>query len=150
MESRRGRGTRPPRRAPTVTKGNAMRRRTLLGPAALALLLLAVVLLVASAAPQEATAATKRVTISNFAFTPQVITIKHGTKVVWKNLDSTAHNVTSASNMSTSAKATGLFASPTLGSGASYSRTFKKKGTFFYMCTFHAGMAKMHGKIVVK
>ena len=36
------------------------------------------------------------------------------------------------------------------GPGKSWSYTFKKKGTFFYLCTFHAGMASMHGKVVVK
>ena len=52
--------------------------------------------------------------------------------------------------MSTSATVTGLFASPTLSPGASFSYTFKKKGTFFYECTIHASMASMHGKVVVK
>lgn len=127
-----------------------MRRPRFMGPALLAALLLAVVLVVASAAPQEAAAKTKRVAIANFSFTPQVITIKHGTKVVWKNADSTAHNVASATSISTSASTTGLFASPTLGPGQSWSRVFKKKGTYFYVCTFHASMAAMHGKIVVK
>jgi plastocyanin len=127
-----------------------MQRPRITLTALVAVLVLAVVLVVGAAAPQEVSAATKKVTIANFAFSPQVITIKHGTKVTWKNADSTAHNVTSASNMSTSATTTGLFASPTLGSGQSWSLTFKKKGTFFYECTFHAGMATMHGKIIVK
>ena len=127
-----------------------MRRQRYAAPALLAALLLAVVLVVAAAAPQQAAAKTKRVTIANFSFTPQVITIKHGTKVVWKNADSTAHNVTSATSMSTSASTTGLFASPTLAAGQSWSHVFKKKGTYFYECTFHASMAAMHGKIVVK
>jgi plastocyanin len=127
-----------------------MRRPGITGPAVLAMLLIAIALVVATAAPQTASAKTKRVTIANFSFTPQVITIKHGTKVVWKNADSTAHNVTSATNMSTSAATTGLFASPTLSSGKSWAHVFKKKGTFFYECTFHASMATMHGKVVVK
>jgi plastocyanin len=105
----------------------------------------------AAATPQEAAAAkTKRVPIADSTFAPKAITIKKGTKVVWKNLDGIPHNVVSANKLSTSATATGLFASPTLTTGKSWSYTFKKKGTFFYMCTFHAGMASMHGKVVVK
>jgi plastocyanin len=127
-----------------------MRRPAIMGPALLAVLLLAIALVVATAAPQQASAATKRVSIANFSFSPQTITITKGTKVVWKNADTTAHNVVSATSMSTSASTTGLFASPTLGSGKSWSHTFKKKGTFFYECTFHASMSSMHGKIVVK
>jgi plastocyanin len=138
------------RRAPAPTKGNAMRLHRYAGPALLTALLAAIVLVVVTAAPQQASAATKRVTIANFTFTPQTITVKHGAKVVWKNADSTAHNVTSASGMSTSATVTALFASPTLGPGQSWSHVFKKRGTYYYECTFHAGMATMHGKIVVK
>ena len=127
-----------------------MRRHRYAAPALLAALLLAVVLVVATAAPQEAAAKTKRVTIAGFSFTPRVITIKHGTKVVWKNADTTAHNVVSATGMGTSASTTGLFASPTLSPGQSWSHVFTKKGTYFYECTFHASMAAMHGKVVVK
>jgi len=128
-----------------------MRHRSIAGQTLPAALLLAVILVVAAAAPQQASAAkTKRVTIANFSFTPQTIILKHGTKVVWKNADSAAHNVVSASSMSTSATTTGLFASPTLSQGQSWSRIFKKKGTYYYECTFHAGMATMHGKLVVR
>ncbi len=128
-----------------------MRRSWISGPILLAVLLLVLALVAAAATPKEAAAAkTKRVTIAGSAFSPKVVTIKKGTKVTWKNLDGIAHNVVSANGLSTSATATGLFASPTLATGKSWSYTFKKKGTFFYMCTFHAGMASMHGKVVVK
>ncbi len=116
----------------------------------LAIALLAVALIAVLVAPTVAAAATKRVTISNFSFSPQTITIKHGTKVTWKNSDSVQHTVASASNMSTSASLTGLFSSPTLNPGASFSVTFRTKGTYFYECTIHASMASMHGKVVVK
>lgn len=128
-----------------------MRRPWIAGPVLLAVLVLVVALVAAAATPQQAAAAkTKRVTIASSTFSPQVITIKKGTKVTWKNLDSIPHNVVSATSMSTSATTTGLFASPTLTTGKSWSYTFKKKGTFFYLCTFHAGMPSMHGKVVVK
>jgi plastocyanin len=127
-----------------------MRRSRLAGPALLGILLVAIALVAAAAAPQDATAKTRRVAITDYRFTPQVITVKKGTKVVWKNADGAAHNVVSANGMGTSADVTGRFASPTLNQGQSWSYTFKKKGTFFYLCTFHAGMASMHGKVVVK
>ncbi len=128
-----------------------MRRPWIAGPALLGVLLLVLALVVAASTPDQALAAkTKRVTISNSTFSPKVITIKKGTKVIWKNLDGIPHNVVSADGIGTSAKVTGLFASPTLTTGKSWSYTFKKKGTFFYLCTFHAGMASMHGKVVVK
>jgi plastocyanin len=131
-------------------EGNAMKHRIGRTTSIVTVALLAMALIAVAAAPTVASAATKRVTISNFSFSPQTITIKHGTKVVWKNSDSTQHTVTSASDMSTSASVTGLFASPTLSPGSSFSFTFKKKGTYFYECTIHASMASMHGKVVVK
>ena len=127
-----------------------MRHRLFMGSTTLVVALLVVALVAVAATPTVAAAKTKRVTIDDFTFSPKVITIKHGTKVVWKNSDSVPHNVVSASDISTSASVTGLFASPTLNPGASFSFTFKKKGTFFYECTFHASMATMHGKVVVK
>jgi len=76
--------------------------------------------------------------------------VNAGTKVTWKNADGVVHNVTSASSMKTTASVTGLFASASLGNGQSFSFTFKKKGTFYYVCTIHASMASMHGKVIVK
>ena len=131
-------------------EGNAMNRRFYRGTTVLAVALIVMALVAVSAAPTMAKTKTKRVSISSFSFTPQTITIRHGTKVVWRNSDNVPHDVTSASSMSTSATVTGLFASPTLSPGASFSYTFKKKGTYYYECTIHASMASMHGKVVVK
>jgi plastocyanin len=127
-----------------------MRRQTSAGPATLAVLLLILVLAVATVAPSAASATTKRVTIQNYSFAPQVIHIAKGTTVVWKNADSVTHRIASASTMSTAATTTGLFASPDLSHGKSFSFTFKKKGTYYFECTIHASMATMHGKVVVK
>ena len=102
----------------------------------------------AAAAANPATGDT--VAIQNFAFTPQTLTVKAGTKVTWTNSDSAPHTVTSTDGPSTSASPTGLFDSGQLASGASYSFTFTKAGTYFYECTIHASMASMHAKIVVK
>lgn len=49
-----------------------------------------------SAAPQT-TAQTYNVTISNFAFSPQDLTIKVGDTVVWMNKDAVIHNIRSDS-----------------------------------------------------
>ena len=117
------------------------------------LLILLITAVVAGAGITPASAAAKkvkRVTISNFAFAPQTITVKAGTKVTWKNADSVVHNVTSTNSMKTTAKVTRMFSSGSLSGGQSFSFTYKKKGTFFYECTIHASMASMHGKVIVK
>jgi amicyanin len=77
------------------------------------------------------------VTILNFAFGPQVVTVKAGTTVHWTNHDSEAHTVTSD---------TGAFGSPVLQSGTGYSFTFTKPGIYSYHCTIHPFMT---GKVVV-
>jgi plastocyanin len=90
------------------------------------------------------------VAIQNFTFAPQTLTVKAGTKVTWKNDDSTPHTVTSTDGGSTSASTTGLFDSGQLAQGGSFSFTFTKAGTYHYECTIHASMASMHATIVVK
>ena len=101
-----------------------------------------------AAAPAPATGHT--VAIQNFTFAPQTLTVKAGTKVTWTNNDSTPHTVTSTDGPSTSASPNGLFDSGQLVSGASFSFTFAKAGTYYYECTIHASMASMHATIVVK
>ena len=71
------------------------------------------------------------VTILNFAFGPQVISVKAGTTVHWTNHDTEAHTVTSN---------TGAFGSVVLQPGAGYSFTFNKPGTYHYHCTIHPFM----------
>jgi plastocyanin len=83
-----------------------------------------------AAAPVSADA----VTIRNFAFGPQVITVKAGTTVHWTNNDTEAHTVTSN---------TGAFGSPVLQPGTGYSFTFTKPGTYHYHCTIHPFMTGM-------
>jgi len=76
-----------------------------------------------------------KVKIVNFLYKPKTLTIAAGTKVTWKNADSTGHTVTFAS-----------FGSPTLGTGATWSHKFTTAGTFSYHCSLHL---EMTGKIVV-
>lgn len=72
------------------------------------------------------------VTIANFAFTPQTITVKRGSTVIWTNEDSVGHTVTSDTG-------NGLD-SPLLSKGQSYSKIFNATGTFSYHCTPHPNM----------
>ena len=83
------------------------------------------------------TTTTKRVKIVDFAFSPKTITISKGTRVKWTNTGSVGH--TSTSN-------TGKWDSGTIAAGDSYSRVFKKAGTFRYHCSIHTSMT---GKIIV-
>jgi len=101
-----------------------------------------------AAAPAPATGHT--VAIQNFAFSPQTLTVKAGTNVTWTNSDSAPHTVTSTDGPSTSASPTGLFDSGQLASGATFSFTFTRAGTYYYECTIHASMASMHATVIVK
>jgi len=78
------------------------------------------------------------VSISNFSFSPAVLTIKKGAKMIWTNNDTVAHTVTSDSD--------GLLNSPTLNPGDSFSYTFMNAGTTAYHCNIHK---TMKGTIVV-
>jgi plastocyanin len=97
-----------------------------------------------------APAAGNAVAIQNFAFAPQTLTVKVGTKVTWTNNDSAPHTVTSTDGPSTSASTTGLFDSGQMASGDAFSFTFTEAGTYYYVCTLHATMASMHAKVVVE
>ena len=94
-----------------------------------------------ASAPAPASAGggkTVKLRISNFAFAPPTVTVAAGTTVTWTNEDSTAHTAT-ASN--------GRFDTGTIDPGQTKSFTFRKPGTYQYICSFHAFM---HGTIVVK
>jgi plastocyanin len=87
----------------------------------------------ATTAPSGAEA---KVSISNFAFDPAVLTVKVGTTVTWTNNDIVAHTVTF----------TDVANSPVLNRGDHFSRTFTKVGTYSYICSIHPFM---HGMVVV-
>ena len=72
-----------------------------------------------------------KVTISNFAFDPAVVTIKAGQTVVWTNQDSAAHTVVADDNG---------WKSPTIAQGSTFSQTFTTAGTFAYHCSIHPTM----------
>ena len=97
----------------------------------------AVALALCSAAPAAEEA---DVTIDNFTFGPQVLTVHPGTRVVWKNEDDIPHLVVSADG-------TLAFRSHALDTDDSYAMTFDKAGTYSYYCGLHP---YMQGTVVVK
>jgi plastocyanin len=76
------------------------------------------------------------VAIDKFAFSPATLKAKVGQQVTWTNKQGVAHTVTANG---------GAFNHP-MPSGATFSFTFTKAGTFAYHCTIHPSM---HGTIVV-
>lgn len=67
-----------------------------------------------------------------WGFNPTSVTVPPGTTVTWRNMDGNEfHTVTSYD---------GLFDSPTINAGATWSFTFGTAGTFRYHCTPHPWM----------
>lgn len=110
----------------------------LLAAMAMPLLLLAPALGTHAAGPAAHVRTTVHVTILNFAFGPQTITVAPGSTVVWTNKDSVNHTVTSDTGAWT--------ASGNLATGQSFSHTFAKAGTFPYHCAIHPSMT---AKVIV-
>ncbi len=81
---------------------------------------------------------TVSVSINNFAFAPNSLTIHKGDTVTWTNNDAAGHTITGNS---------GGPASGTIAKGQSYSYTFLTVGSFPYHCTIHP---MMKGVIVVQ
>jgi plastocyanin len=73
------------------------------------------------------------VAIKNFAFAPAALTVPAGTKVTWTNEDSDAHTVTSQGSG-------GPLNSQAMNTGATFSYTFTKAGTYEYLCAIHPFM----------
>jgi len=73
------------------------------------------------------------VSIANFAFHPNTITVVIGVNntVTWTNNDATTHTVTSDNS---------LFPGETLAPGATYTYTFDQVGTYAYHCSIHPTM----------
>jgi LPXTG-motif cell wall-anchored protein len=74
-------------------------------------------------------AAGASVTIKDFSFRPATIEVKAGDTVTWRNDDSTDHTATGET-----------FDTGVLSKGTSGSFTFKRAGTFAYVCSIHATM----------
>jgi plastocyanin len=99
---------------------------------ALPLLLLAPALGAHAARSAAHAHTTMRITIQNFAFSPQTLTVAPGTIVIWTNKDRVNHTVTSD---------TGAWpGSGILATNQTFSRTFAKAGTYPYHCALHPSM----------
>jgi plastocyanin len=84
-------------------------------------------------------AADQAVAITDFAYTPDPVTVSAGTVVTWTNQAGQAHTVTSDSGTT--------LASGRLGPGDSYGNLFDTPGTYAYHCEIHP--TQMKGTIVV-
>jgi plastocyanin len=84
-------------------------------------------------------AATRSVSISNFAYGPASITVKVRSTVTWTNGDQAPHTVTSQNSG-------GPLQSATMNKGQTYKYTFTKTGSYPYLCTLHPFMT---GTVVV-
>lgn len=93
-----------------------------------------------TAAPKAAApAATSPVTIADYAYDPQQLTVAAGTRVVWTNLDADVHTVTS--------EGANLFDSGEFGQNATFTFTFTQPGEYSYYCVPHD---YMKGKVIVR
>jgi plastocyanin len=111
-----------------LSPGRTVAIAMLLGPAVGALLAFGAV-----AAQEE-----NVVTIHNFAFAPQELTVAVGATVKWVNHDDTPHILIDKNK---------AFRSKALDIDESFSFTFASAGTFDYFCGLHPYMV---GKIIVK
>jgi len=78
------------------------------------------------------------VSIHNFTFTPQTLTVEAGTTVTWNNKDDIPHGIASDNN---------AFRSKALDTDDIFAFTFTTPGTYKYFCYFHP---YMKGTIVVQ
>ncbi len=71
------------------------------------------------------------VSIANLSFSPSTLSVAVGTTVTWTNNDNVVHTVTSD---------TGVFNSPDLSPGQTFTYTFNTTGSFAYHCSKHTYM----------
>lgn len=88
--------------------------------------------------PVTPVALQRAVEITNSAFVSNALIVKTGSVVTWTNNDSVEHSVVAD---------TGIFWSPKLAKGGTYSFTFDKPGIYTYHCGEHTSMK---GKIQVE
>lgn len=86
----------------------------------------------------QSAAAHADVTIDNFRFGPETMTVPVGASVTWTNRDDIPHTVVGTN---------GEFKSKVRDTDEQFSVTFTRAGTYQYYCSLHP---KMTGKIVVQ
>jgi plastocyanin len=74
------------------------------------------------------------VVIRDFAFTPAVVRVRPGTKVTWVNCEP------AGTDSHTSTSDAGVWSSPLLAPGATYTQAFSSAANYAYHCTPHPGM----------
>lgn len=99
---------------------------------------LAISFILALALATPALAATSQVSIANFNFSPQMLTVPAGTTVQWTNKDDEPHTVTARDRS---------FHSGALDTSGKFAFTFAKPGVYAYFCSLHPHMT---GQVVVK
>jgi plastocyanin len=82
----------------------------------------------------------KQISIDNFKYVPDTLTVPAGTKVTWTNHDDMPHTVTSTGKPKT-------LDSEALDTDAQFSHVFAEPGTYDYLCTVHP---KMAGQVIVE
>jgi plastocyanin len=85
------------------------------------------------------TTAAAAVSIDNFTFSPQQLTVKAGTTVTWTNKDDIPHGIAATGNT--------FKRSAAMDTDDNYSFTFTTPGTYQYFCYIHPHMT---GTIVVE
>ena len=105
---------------------------------ALPMALASVLILHPARARSESAQSPTQVSVDNFTFGPDTLTVPANSTVTWVNKDEVPHVI--ASN-------DGVFKSKALDTDDNYSYTFTKPGTYSYYCSIHP---KVVGKIVVQ
>jgi plastocyanin len=91
-------------------------------------------------AVRPASAEPKQISIDNFRYVPDTLTVPGGTKVTWTNHDDMPHTVTSTAKPKT-------LDSEVLDTDDQFSHVFTEPGTYTYRCTIHP---KMAGQVIVE
>jgi amicyanin len=82
----------------------------------------------------------KQISIVNFKYVPETLTVPAGTTVTWTNQDDMPHTVTSTVKPR-------VLESEALDTDARFSYVFTEPGTYDYLCTIHP---KMAGRVIVE
>ena len=82
----------------------------------------------------------KQISIDNFKYVPETLTVPVGTKLTWTNHDDMPHTVTSTSKPK-------ILDSEALDTDDQFSHVFAEPGVYTYVCTVHP---KMSGQVIVE
>jgi plastocyanin len=115
-----------------------MTKRVLITSTALLLGLFTLIVLGSASRAAADSNGTAEVTIDNFSFTPETLTVNPGTTVTWINHDDLPHTIASDDK---------VLKSRALDTDEKFAYTFTKPGTYAYFCSLHP---KMVAKIVVR